>query len=92
MNGSIPTQADHLAYTAMDDRVVIIDPGQSLLYWLNPVASRIWELSDGTSTAAQIATRILDEHDVDLATARRDTDAMLDAFAQKGLLTVEPTG
>ena len=81
MTTTIPTQSEDIAFTVMDEEVVIIDPRESHLYWLNPVASRIWTLADGSRCVAAIADVLTDEFDVTPETALRDTQDMVQRFA-----------
>jgi hypothetical protein len=53
---------------------------------LNEVASRVWELCDGTRTEADIALALTLEFDVDLATASRDAADFIDELVDKRLV------
>jgi hypothetical protein len=50
------------------------------------VASRIWELCDGRSAVEDIAAAIVEEFEVDLATARRDVAEFVREMLEDGLL------
>ncbi|HWE23345.1 MAG TPA: PqqD family protein [Myxococcales bacterium] len=53
---------------------------------LNEVAARIWSLCDGRRTVRDIAAMIVEEFDVDLATARHDTAEFVQEMLADGLL------
>jgi hypothetical protein len=67
--------------------ITLVAPGESpVSRELNEVASRIWELCDGRHTVEQIADVIVEEFEVDAATARRDTAEFVREMLQDGLL------
>ena len=53
---------------------------------LNEVASRIWALCDGRTTVREIAARVVEEFDVDLATAEQDAADFVRDMLRGGLL------
>lgn len=75
------------AYRNIKDEAVIVDLNNSLLYSLNPIASIIWEMSDGKTEIKQIINRIENEFNVDRSVAESDCKEFIDDFIQKGLLT-----
>ena len=88
MSESKPRQNESVAFRVIDDAAVLVSPHDSQLYWLNPVATRVWELADGSRSVETIAEALCDEFEVDLSTARRDIGNMISAFAEKNLLSV----
>ncbi len=89
MNNFIVVQNEELAYTMIDGAVVIVESRTSQLYWLNPVASRIWLLSDGTNRMDAIADQLCLEYEVDGETALHDVVQMIKSFVAKGMLALE---
>jgi hypothetical protein len=87
MTNKNPQQNESVAYRVLDESAVLVSPLDSSLYWLNPVASRIWELADGTRNTEAIAEALCEEFEVDPATALRDTEGMVAEFVEKNLLT-----
>lgn len=83
-----PIQNQNVAYTVIDGEGALIDPQDSSLFWLNPVATRIWELADGQQTTREIANILCQEFEVDYETAVRDTQQMIEAFTNKRLFVV----
>jgi pyrroloquinoline quinone biosynthesis protein D len=62
-----------------------------LLFPLNSVATRVWQLCDGQRTAAEIVAVLAAEFDADTRTIHRDVDEFLQALLQRGLVSLEPT-
>ena len=81
-----PRHSDQIATTTVDETVVIITPADSRLYMLNPVASRIWTLADGTRSVTEIARQICAEYEVEEEESLEDTDGMIRDFLDKGML------
>ena len=69
------------AYRIIDGEAVIVDPGTSMLYSLNPVATLIWEMSSERTAA--------EEFDVELPTAEEDCLELVRDFVDKGILIAE---
>ena len=57
------------------------------VYTLSPVASRLWQLLDGSRTADEIVTTICDEYDVDRDTAMSDLATLVTDLAEVSLCT-----
>lgn len=71
----------------VDGEIVVIDPSDSRMYWLNPVASRIWTLAGGPTSPEAVATGLCREFDVDYASALVDVRKMVNAFLERGLFS-----
>lgn len=68
------------------DEAVIVSGAENVVCLLNPVGSRIWELCDGSRTAAHIARVLTEEFEVDLAAAQQAVTAFLDELVAKKLV------
>lgn len=79
-------QNEKVAYRVIEGSAVLVNPESSSLYWLNAVATRIWELADGRNSAEQMALVLCEEFEVDLETAIRDTEKMVRKFSDMGML------
>jgi pyrroloquinoline quinone biosynthesis protein D len=67
--------------------ITLVVPGDSpVSRELNEVATRIWVLCDGRRTVQDIAALIVEEFEVDEATARHDTAEFVREMLQDGLL------
>lgn len=67
---------------------MVLDVKTGLLYPLNAVATRIWELCDGGRSVAAIAETITGEFDAEETTIRSDVLAFVEALASARLVTV----
>ena len=91
MSESFPKQNEAVAARTIEGAAYLVDPRTSAFYELNPVATRIWELCDGSNTPDGIAAALTCEFTVDLATAKQDAAQMIEEFTKKGLLDWEDT-
>ncbi len=64
MSSPIPLHNPDTASRLFDGEAVIIAPRANRVHLLNPVASRIWELADGSHTIEDIAQTLAQEFDV----------------------------
>lgn len=76
-------------WRVLDTEALVVDPKAGLLYPLNSVATRIWELADGSRSVDAIITALVDEFDADEATIRADALRFLDDLATAGLIAME---
>jgi hypothetical protein len=53
---------------------------------LNPTASRIWQLVDGSRSAEDIAVVLTEEYDVDFQQAWQAVNIMLNELSEKRLI------
>jgi hypothetical protein len=81
-----PVHHPGTASRVFGDEAVIISPNENMVRMLNPSASRIWELADGSRTLEQIAQELVVEFDIDPAQARQSVDQFVDELMSKGLL------
>ena len=72
----------------IDGRAVLVSPVESRLLWLNPVATRIWELADGERSIEAIASALCEEFEVEADRALRDTAETVEKFVAQQLLEV----
>ncbi len=77
------------AYRVIDGEAVIVDPGTSMLYSLNSVATLIWEMSSERTAVEEIVDRIAEEFEVEKSTAEKDCLEFVRDFMDKGILMVE---
>ena len=79
-------QAEDVAFRVIGDAAVLVTSKEPLVYWLNTVATRVWELADGSRDAAAIAGELCGEFEVEQEQAAEDVEKMVEAFVSKGLL------
>ena len=77
-------------YRVLDTETLVVDVQGGMLYPLNAVATRIWQLCDGTRSIDAIGRALLDEFEVDEATIRADGDRFIAELQTARLLTLEP--
>lgn len=56
------------------------------VFTLSPVAVRVWEMLDGTKTAAEIAEALAGEYEVDRETALADINELLGSLLAAELI------
>lgn len=94
-----PRRHPDLAWRNWGGQVVILapaghdpagPPGQAdgAQHDLNEVASRLWELSDGQRTVSDLARVLVDEFEVDPATAERDSTEFVRELVGRKLLLI----
>ncbi|MBI2206205.1 MAG: PqqD family protein [Candidatus Rokubacteria bacterium] len=76
-------------WRAIDTEALIVDPKAGLLYPLNSVAARVWELCDGDHTVDAIVRALVEEFDSDEATIRTDVLGFVDELSAAGLITMD---
>ena len=81
-----PVHASNTASRVYGADAVIITPDEGMVRMLNPTASRIWQLVDGSRSAEDIAVVLTEEYDVDFQQAWQAVDAMLNELAEKRLI------
>lgn len=82
-----PVHHSGTASRLFSGEAVIITPRENMVRMLNPVGSRIWELSDGSMTVGEIVTTLVDEFDVEPAHAERTTADFFAMLEDKKLIT-----
>jgi hypothetical protein len=70
----------------IEDKTLVVNPKTSLIYPFNAVASRIWELLDGTRSLDDVAAIIVQEFDTDGGTALADLTDFVHDLEKAGLV------
>jgi len=68
------------------DALVLLNIDDGTYYALNEVGARIWELSDGTRSVADIIAIIEQEYDAPRATVEADVAELVEELAREQLL------
>ena len=79
-------RAEKVAWRDVAGEVLVIHPARSMMYPLNPVASAIWGLLDGTRDARALAGEVGRSFEVDEAKALRDVLDFLRDLSESGLV------
>lgn len=83
---AVPKRREGVAAQIADGEAVLLDIESGEYFALNPVGSRIWELSDGTRSTAEIVSVICDEFDVAEDVAMADTHQILGELEKEKLV------
>ncbi|MEK7449984.1 MAG: PqqD family protein [Planctomycetota bacterium] len=79
---------ESIAYRIIEGEALLVSPADNLIYPLNPVATRIWELLDNKRETHQIISIVSEEFDALPATIQNDTVSFIDELASKGLVVI----
>lgn len=82
-----PRKSSRTASRIIDGEAVVVIPEEARVNVFNSVASRIWELSDGKSGLADIATIISREFEVTYESAYQDAEEFIEDLSKKGMIT-----
>ena len=66
---------------------MLLDLDGGTYFALNEVGARVWELSDGSRTVAEIATQLADEYDAPVAVIQADVLELLGELEVEQLVT-----
>jgi PqqD family protein of HPr-rel-A system len=81
-----PKIRDDLAAAELDGEAVIYDERTGELHHLNPTATIVFSLCDGTSTVREMSGEIAGAFGVPAGEVERDIRALLRTFRKAGLL------
>lgn len=84
---SHPVRAAAVASRVYGDDAVVISPDEGMVRMLNPTATRIWQLADGSRSVEEIAATLTAEFDVELAQARQSVIRLLTELSEKQLIS-----
>jgi len=86
MEKRIPIRSPSTASQIIDGEAVIIVPSEQMVNVLNPVGSRIWDLTDGKRSLAEIAEILTQEFNVSYKTALKDAIEFTGDLAEKKMM------
>jgi pyrroloquinoline quinone biosynthesis protein D len=76
-------------WRALDTEALVVDVKGGLLYPLNSVAARIWELCDGARNVDEIVTMLTREFEAPEPTIRADAIDFIQRLADAKLVSIE---
>lgn len=83
----MPRVRDDILTAQLESEAVLLDLKTKRYYRLNSTAARVWEgIEDGRSVS-QIVDALVEEFEVDRATAQAETERALEDFRARGLTT-----
>jgi hypothetical protein len=87
-----PKTRDDLVVEDFGDELVVGDPWDqfAVLHHLNPAATLVFRLCQGTGTSDDLAAEIADAFGLPVEAVQKDVRQILRQFRQSGLLTAKP--
>ena len=82
----IPKPISGVTGQVVDGEAVLVLPDKGEVKVLNEVGARIWELSDGKITIAEIAEQLTQDFEVDIQKAQDDALMFLQELEMKGVI------
>ncbi len=86
-NRSVAPKQDIVA-RSVGDEMVLLDLASGSYFTLNGVGAFIWRQIEDQADVDAIATRIVEEYEVDLDQARSDASAFLSNMLEQGIVEV----
>jgi 5'(3')-deoxyribonucleotidase len=80
MTGMSIRRDDSIMIREVDGEIVVLDVASNLVHRLNETASFIWRQCAVGASADEIAERVAEAFEVDVASAHRDTQTTLSAL------------
>ncbi len=84
-----PCRRPEIAWRVIDGEAIVVNPRSGLVYPFNPVATRCWELADGSRSEEAIIDTIVEEFDAPAEQVRQDMRGFFQMLHEKGL--IQPT-
>lgn len=76
-------------WRVLDAEALVVNVKTGMLYPLNSVGTRIWELCDGERTLAEIVAALAAEFDADEQTIGEDAERFIVELAEAGLASLD---
>jgi hypothetical protein len=76
-------------WRTLDTEALVVDVKGGLLYPLNSVAARIWDLCDGARSVDEIVDRLAAEFEAPEPTIRADAIEFIERLADAKLISIE---
>ncbi len=87
-----PTRTPRLPWREIDGRAIVLQPAAGKVHELNPVATLLWRLSDGTRTLDQLSREVAGLFEVTESAALEDARGFVSSLSRLGLLAPDATG
>lgn len=82
----IPLRHPEIAWRVIDEEAVVVNPRSGIAYPFNPVATRCWELADGSRSIEKIIETIAKEFEAPKSQIAADVGMFFDELEIKGLV------
>ena len=80
--------SDDAIFRELGDEAVVLDLASGTYFGLNGVALRIWQLIDRFGSLQAVRDALVNEFDVDAATATRDLSSLVHELSARGLVEI----
>lgn len=84
-----PIRSKKTASRILQEEAVIVLPQESKVNTLNPVGTRIWELSDGNRTIKDIIKAIINEFEAEKTEVEKDIIEFINELVNKNMLALQ---
>jgi hypothetical protein len=82
-------KSSRTASRIIDEEAIILTPEEGMLYQLNIVGTRIWELLDKTRKFTEIVSIICEEFEVEEKIAKKDILQFINELSNKEIVTLK---
>lgn len=80
------TRNDDIAWRIIDGEALVVSPKGSLIYPLNDVGTRVWELLDGKKKVGEITSILCEEFEADEKIIQDDVVVFVEELLKAGLI------
>lgn len=81
-----PSRRPEIPWRVIDGEAVVVNPRAGLVYPFNPVATRCWELADGSHSLEAMIDTLAGEFEAPREQIQQDVEAFLRSLQEKGLI------
>ncbi len=86
MPASKPRIRDDVTLVELDQEAVVYDPLSGLVHYLNPMASLVFQLCDGSATVKETTAELADANEVEPEAIASDVRKLVQQFRDQGLV------
>lgn len=77
---------ENITVQAVEDETLLLDLASNNIHQLNTSASFIWQNCDGNNTEADLEKLLLNQYEIDAATAKQDTKNIINQLLEMRLI------
>ncbi len=86
LNAPLRVQRKSVPWQEIDGQAIILSPKTNKAHELNASATLLWHLMEQARTLDEMAKKMTDEFEIDLVSACRDVESILERFVEEGLV------
>ncbi|MCM8780518.1 MAG: PqqD family protein [Candidatus Omnitrophica bacterium] len=86
---SVVRRNETVAWRSIDKEALLVNPRDGLIYPLNPVAKRVWELIDGSRTCSELIEIVDREFEGDKSNIQQDILSFIGDLIDKGMAILQ---